>query len=90
MAEAQLKWSSQHHIGARLHPVLHDSVYLSQLAASEFCDRTKCEAPAHIVRVQIIWSGRASSRRSTMRGTPSSRGSKMKLLLRFCDSATCN
>ena len=90
MAEAQLKWSSQHHIGARLHPVLHDSVYLSQLAASEFCDRIKCDAPAHIVRVHRTWFGHASSQRSTMRGTPSSRGSKMNLLSWFCDSATCN
>lgn len=90
MAAAQLKWSSQHYIGARLHPVLHNSVYLSQLTASDFFDRTKLSAPAHIVRVQIIWSRRASSRRSTMRGTLSSRGSKMNLLLRFCDSATCN
>ena len=90
LAAAQLKWSSQHHIGARSVQRMHDSVYLLRLTASEFCGRVFCDAPAHAVRVHRTRERRASRRRSTMKGTPRSRDARVNLLLRFHDSATCN
>ena len=69
LAAAQLKWSSQHHIGARVHPAFCKRVYLSRLTASEFFDSVFLSAPAHSAWVRIMRSGRVSNRRSTMRGT---------------------
>ena len=88
LAAAQLKWSSQHHTGARVHPGFCNSVYLSRLTASDFFDSVFLSAPAHKAWVQIMRSGRVSNRRSTMRGTLSSRDARVNLLLRFHDSPT--
>ena len=88
LAAAQLKWSSQHHTGARVHPGFCNSVYLSRLTASDFFDSVFLSAPAHKAWVQIMRSGRVSNRRSTMRGTLSSRDERVNLLLRFHDSPT--
>ena len=90
LAAAQLKWSSQHHTGARVHPAFCKRVYLSRLTASDFFDRTKIAALLHTARVRQLRSGHVSNRRSTMRGTLSSRDERVNLLLRFHVSATCN
>ena len=90
LAAAQLKWSSQHHIGARVHPAFCKRVYLSRLTASDFSDRIRIAALLHNARVRQLRSGRVSSRRSTKRGTSDLRDARVNLLLRFHDSATCN
>jgi len=89
LAAAQLKRSCQHHIGARSVHGFAKRVYLLQLTASEFYDRSFCDAPAPHVRVHRTRERRANRRRSTMGGTPSSRDARVNVLLRFRDSPTC-
>ena len=90
LAAAQLNWSCQQHTGARSVLGQPNSVYLLQLTASEIRDRAFCDAPAHAVRVHRTRERRADRRRSTMKGTPSSRDARVNALLGVHAYCVCN